>query len=353
MSKIINYNIIRITGHAVFWLISLAYWMILFYLANPSGTVLTTENILKNIILNSTFAISVYINLYLLIPRFFVKKNYVFYGFWLILLLAASSVLIQVLFIYPFHSIFNNGQFTAFSPAIYSRYFFVTLLYVGITSVLKFIKEWFLLQDLKYKYEQSERKKLEAELKTLKGQVHPHFLFNSLNNVYSLSLTNPDKVPGFILKLSDLLRHAIYESRKDFISLRKELTFIKNYVSLQKIRIPQAIKVNYSIQGKVPDKKIPPLLLEPFVDNAFKHGLTGQGDQYVSIHFDFTLPGILLFSIENTYEESLSSNTEYKGIGLENVKKRLKHLYADNQYNLEIQKDQTRFKVTLKLNLKE
>ncbi len=348
-----NYYKVRIAGHAVFWLISLIYWLILLYLADPSGSFLSTENILKDIILNSTFALSVYLNLYILIPRFFVRKNYVYYGFWLILLLAASSVLIQVLFIYPFHSIFKNDPFTSFSPAIYSRYFFVTLLYIGITSALKFIKEWILLQDLKYKYEQSERKKLEAELKTLKGQVHPHFLFNSLNNVYSLSLSNPDKVPGFILKLSDLLRHAIYESRKDFISLQKELTFIKNYVSLQKIRIPEKISVRFSIQGRVPDNKIPPLLFEPFVDNAFKHGLTGRDDQFVSILFDFTQPGILLFSIENTYEESLSSHTEYKGIGLQNVKKRLKHLYAEDLYTLDIQKDAMRFKATLKLTLKE
>ncbi|MBN1819107.1 MAG: histidine kinase [Prolixibacteraceae bacterium] len=354
MPKIKSYYKLRIIGHLVFWLASIIYWFILFYMVDKENFSLTGHTLLKDLILNLSFAISVYINLYILIPKLFIRKNYIYYGFWLILLLASSSVLIQILFIYPFHYIFSPEQFDSFDPSIYSRYFFVTFLYVAITSVLKFIKEWFILQDLKFKYEQIERQKLEAELKTLKGQVHPHFLFNSLNNVYSLSLTNPEKVPDLILKLSDLLRHAIYESRENFIKLSKEIGFVENYLSLQKIRVSDKVKIEYIIKGTVPEKLIAPLLFEPFIDNAFKHGLSGNsGNEFVKVNFDFTKPDYLEFTIENSYEKLIENNTKYKGIGLENVKQRLSHLYNKDKYELKITDENNIYKVFLGLHLKE
>lgn len=353
MPKLKRYHRLKTASHIIFWIASITYWFLLFYMVDHKSFKLSFDTLLKDLILNATFAISVYINLYFLIPKFFVKKNYIFYTFWLILLLATSSVLIQILFIFPFHYIFEEGQFDRFDTTIYSRYFFVTFLYIIITTVLKLIKEWFVLQDLKFKYEQIERQKLEAELKTLKGQVHPHFLFNSLNNVYSLSLTHPEKVPDLILKLSNLLRHAIYESRENYIALVKEIEFVENYIALQKIRVSEKIKVKYDIKGSIPSKKIAPLLFEPFIDNAFKHGLTGQNNNdFVSVFFDFTQIGKLLFIIVNSYEDSISTDTKYKGIGLENVKQRLNHLYNKNEYDLIIENSNHIFKVQLQLLLK-
>ena len=151
-------------------------------------------------------------------------------------------------------------------------------LYVGITSFLKLIKDWLSLQDINLKLVKIEQQKLEAELKTLKGQLNPHFLFNSLNNIYSLALIKSDKVPELILKLSDLMRHIIYESKENYISLEKEIEFVNNFIELQKIRTSDKTKIKYEIKGKIPSAKIAPLLFEPFIDNAFKHGLPGIGD---------------------------------------------------------------------------
>jgi len=350
-----KYYKLRVIGHLIFWLISVAFFLFLFYLIDRESFVIDRNTIIKAIIPVFCFAIAVYINLYILIPKFLKPKNYIFYAFWLILTMAVSSVLIQLFFMYPFNYLFSpENEFQTFNTDLYSDYFFATAIYVGITSFLKFAKEWFVLQDLNLKYEQIERKKLEAELKTLKGQVHPHFLFNSLNNIYSLSLTHPQKVPELILKLSDLMRHVIYESRENFISLSKELVFVENYLALQKIRISDNIKISYLVKGGIPEKRIAPLLFEPFIDNAFKHGLNSKnGNDYVSVLFDFRNPESLQFTIENSYEEGFTEHTKYKGIGLENVKQRLKHLYNEDEYSLSINRNGRIFKINLRLDLKD
>jgi LytS/YehU family sensor histidine kinase len=354
MPGLSKYYKLRTIGHLFFWAVSISFWLLQFYLVDRESFSFSSNTFLKGLVLNITFATSVYLNLYLLIPKFLKQKNYIFYTFWLILIIAASSVLIQALFIFPLHNIFETGQFESFDSTVYSRYFFVTLLYVGLTSALKFIKEWFVLQDLKLKYEQIERQKLEAELKTLKGQVHPHFLFNSLNNIYSLSLTHSEKVPDLILKLSDLMRHVIYESRENFISLKKELEFVENYLALQKIRVSEHVKISYLIKGDIPNKQIVPLLFEPFIDNAFKHGLKTSGNHdFISILFDFTHPNSLSFTIKNSFETFITTETKYKGIGLNNVKQRLKHLYLKNQYELYISDLNNTFKINLRLDLKD
>ena len=179
--------------------------------------------------------------------------------------------------------------YSSFDPNLHSAYFFATLVYIGITSFLRFIKDWLSLQDLNLKLAKIEQQKLEAELKTLKGQLNPHFLFNSLNNIYSLALIKSEKVPELILKLSDLMRHIIYESKEKYISLEKEIEFVNNFISLQKIRTSENTKIDYRIDGKIPSAKIAPLLFEPFIDNAFKHGLPGsEGFDYISIKINLS-----------------------------------------------------------------
>jgi LytS/YehU family sensor histidine kinase len=210
------------------------------------------------------------------------------------------------------------------------------------------------LQDLNFKLAKIERQKLEAELKTLKGQLNPHFLFNSLNNIYSLALIKSDKVPDLILKLSDLMRHIIYESKENFIPLEKEIDFVNNFIELQKIRTSDSVQITYETIGTIPIAEIVPLLFEPFIDNAFKHGLPATGDSdFIRIKFDFTTPGFLLFSIENNYEDAATWNKKNSGIGIKNVKQRLKYLYNPSDYKLNVQKENNIFRVSLQLKLKQ
>jgi len=349
MTKSKLYHRFKIAGHIFFWLVSISLITLLFYFYDEQFSFNLLE---KSLITNLFFAAAVYINLLLLIPKFLKQKNYIFYIFWLIVLLTAISLLIQFLFIFPLRNMIGFHNLTSFDTNLHSAYFFSTLLYVSITSFLKLIKDWLSLQDVNLKLVKIEQQKLEAELKTLKGQLNPHFLFNSLNNIYSLALTKSDKVPELILKLSDLMRHIIYESKENYISLEKELDFVNNFIELQRIRTSEKTKIQYEIKGTIPSAKIAPLLFEPFIDNAFKHGLPGAGSSdFINISFNFENKDILLFILENNYAEIFNHKNVNSGIGLNNVRQRLKLLYQSEDYKLNIFKKDNIHRVTLELKL--
>ncbi|MCY1721607.1 sensor histidine kinase [Prolixibacteraceae bacterium Z1-6] len=341
----------KILGHFLFWLTSISFLCFIFYLYSQE---INVALVAKALITNIGFAISVYLNLYVLIPRLLKKKSYIFYVFWLVLLLTLSSAFIQFIIVYPLrHVLGMSDRFSTFSTDTHSAFFFATFFYVLVSSFLKFIKDWLSMQDLNYKLAKIEKEKLEAELKTLKGQLNPHFLFNSLNNIYSLALTKSDKVPELILKLSDLMRHIIYESRENYISLVKEIEFVDNFIALQKIRTSEKTRIVYSRMADIPSAKIAPLLFEPFIDNAFKHGLPGtENSDFIDIGFSFQENGFLIFKLRNNYEETELWNKNNSGIGIENVKQRLEHLYDRNEYSLTITKQNQVFSVLLKLKLK-
>ncbi|MFW5756017.1 MAG: sensor histidine kinase [Tangfeifania sp.] len=346
------YHSLKISGHVLFWLASIGLMLFFFYF-NEQRVHFDLQVIIKAMIANLGFAMGVYINLYVLIPRYLKKKQYVFYVFWLVILLSASSITIQLLFIYPLRNVLEfNDDLKSFNPNLHSAYFFATLIYVALTSFLKFIKEWLEMQDLNLKLARIEQQKLEAELKTLKGQLNPHFLFNSLNNIYSLALIQSEKVPGLILRLSDLMRHIIYDSSEKYISLNKEIEFVNNFIALQKIRTPDHVHINYEINGEIPSAKIAPLLFEPFIDNAFKHGLPGNEKQdYIAIHFDFKKQGEIRFHIENNFDKSEKTAKKHSGIGVGNVKQRLRHLYSPKDYSLDISIQNNVYSVNLQLKL--
>jgi sensor histidine kinase YesM len=350
MTKSKIYNRFKIAGHIFFWLVSIFLLTLLFYFYDEKFSFNLVE---KSVITNLFFAVAVYVNLLVLIPKFLKQKNYIYYIFWLIVLLTFISLIIQFLFIFLLKNLLGIEGFNKFDINLHSAYFFSALLYVGTSTFLKLIKDWISLQDINLKLVKIEQQKLEAELKTLKGQLNPHFLFNSLNNIYSLALIKSDKVPELILKLSDLMRHIIYESKENYISLEKELEFVNNFVELQRIRTSDKTKIKYEIIGKIPSAKIAPLLFEPFIDNAFKHGLPGTGQSdFIHITFNFKKNDFLLFTLDNNYDEILSQKRANSGIGLSNVKKRLKLLYQPNDFKLSILKKDHMHRVTLELRLK-
>lgn len=341
----------KIFGHILFWIASTSFLCFIFYLNSRNFNLALFA---KAFITNVGFALAVYLNLYVLIPEFLKKKSYIFYVFWLVVLLTLSSLLIQLIIVYPLRNLLEvTENFSKFSTDTHSAFFFATFFYVLISSFLKFIKDWISMQDLNYKLANIEKQKLAAELKSLKGQLNPHFLFNSLNNIYSLALIKSDKVPDLILKLSDLMRHIIYESRENYISLDKELEFVDNFIALQKIRTSDKIKIEYTKTGEIPSGKIAPLLFEPFIDNAFKHGLPGtENDDFINISILFTKNNFVEFILNNNYEDTPNWNNKNSGIGIENVKQRLQHLYNKDEYSLEIKKEKQIFSVNLQLKLK-
>ena len=348
-----RYNHLKIAAHFVLWLTSMAITLFLFFY-NEKTVHFDLAILSKAAILNIGFALAVYINLWVLIPRFLKQKNYIFYVFWLVLLLTFASLFIQFLLIYPLRSFLNfENRFHSFDSNLHAAYFFASLIYVAISSFLKFVNDWFILQDLNLKLAKIEQQKLEAELKTLKGQLNPHFLFNSLNNIYSLALIQSEKVPELILTLADLMRHIIYDSRGKFIDLEKEIEFVNNFIAMQRIRTSEQTRIKYTTSGPVPSAKIAPLIFEPFIDNAFKHGLPGvNGKDFINISFDFRDPQWLNFRIENNFESTGNAAKQNSGIGISNVKQRLQHLYGTNEFQLDIVHKENIHSVNLRLKLK-
>ena len=207
----------------------------------------------------------------------------------------------------------------------------------------------------KYRHESKIlQEKMKADIDLLRSQINPHFFFNALNNIYAISQRNQDDEAGqAIMKLSGLMRYMIYDSNVTEISLARELEHIDNYLEVARLKFDQSDKVDIRIQkeGNFHNYKIAPLLLVPFVENAFKHGMGSKGDGY--IHLDFLLSGgELCFRIENPKLEKNEPLKKHPGIGLENVKKRLQMLYP-GRYQIDISDSDDKFKVQLTIRLEE
>jgi len=345
-----NYSRYKIILQVLFWICSVLFAIAAFYVASDYKLVLNSNLVFRAILPNIGFALAVYINLYVLIPRYLKANNYIFYTFWLILLLAASSSVIQLSIVFFLQTKNFSEQFFS----LFSSHYFTAAFYVGITSLFKFVKDWIQLQQINLKLSQIEREKLEAELNTLKSQLNPHFLFNCLNNIYSLALNNSPKTPDIVLKLSEMMRYVLYESRENFIPVKKELDFLSNFIELQKIRLNNKIDISYTIEGKIPDLKVIPLIFEPFIDNAFKHGIHHPADQpFIHIEVIF-IDSLMKFSVRNNFRHLNSNKPDAKssGIGLKNIEKRLNYLYQPDEYNYEVTKSESLFEVRIQVQLK-
>lgn len=188
-----------------------------------------------------------------------------------------------------------------------------------------------------------------AELKLLKSQLNPHFLFNTLNNLYGLSVIKSDKLPDLMLQLSDLLRYSLYDTKATFVPLKKEIAYLENYISLEKIRLEEQVAIRTNIENVDSELSIAPMLLIAFLENAFKH-LSKEEDAFVDVVIQLDGQD-LLFSCANSKAEATHNLEKGNGgIGLQNVQKRLDFLYP-NKYDLTMNNDTKIFKVDLKINL--
>jgi LytS/YehU family sensor histidine kinase len=227
--------------------------------------------------------------------------------------------------------------------------FLSTFMVAGLSTVGKMLFEWVSLQRERKKL---ERETLQSELKFLKNQINPHFLFNTLNNIYSLALVKSDLAPEVILKLSEILRYMLYECNEPKVKLTNEVSYIKNYLDLEKLRQKDDVMIEFTTEGDIEEQLISPMLFTPFLENAFKHGINRViKDACVKVYLKVH-PDSLFFSVQNTKPEFEPNAVTKKqgGIGLANVRKRLELLYP-GKYSLEIQNTLTRYIIELKLNL--
>lgn len=180
--------------------------------------------------------------------------------------------------------------------------------------------------------------------------MHPHFLFNTLNNLYALTLRKADNSPAVVLKLSELLSYMLYDCNAPEVSLEKEIAFMQNYIGLEQLRYGDRLDMSVQISGDYPHKPIAPLLLVPFLENAFKHGTSEQLEQ-AWMHLDLSVQGTTLkFKLINSREATEQDESPVGGIGLHNVRKRLQLLYPD-RYDLRVVAETETFMVALTLEL--
>jgi two-component system LytT family sensor kinase len=228
-----------------------------------------------------------------------------------------------------------------------STYIILALFAYVLYSIKESYKKQVALED-------AYRKKQQAELAGLKSQINPHFLFNTLNTIYSSALKKDDKTAEMILKLSDTFRYVLHEGQNEYVSLKKEITHLKDYISLQEERLLDKINIDFSVNIDNHEQDIAPLLLISFVENAFKYTSLLRDSQHL-IKIKITLKdNAFSFYCENPYnekaEKDIDTNWKKSGIGIANTKKRLEYLYPNN-HQLHIIDDNRLFKVTLNIQL--
>ena len=326
----------RIWWHICFWLV----WYF-FYTFTYSTGVLEKTQFLQNFYLLPVRMAYTYLLIYWIMPEFLFKKrhipfiiltiiNTVLFGFsiWLVLYLATGFKLNDSV---PFiRSIVLNYQIPATAAAIY------------------LFKRLYLIQQYSLNL---EKEKLEAELKFLKSQIHPHFLFNTLNNLYALTLKKSDKAPEMVIQLSNLLEYTLYSGKETEVQLSEELKQIRGYIDLEKLRFGNRLITNTEIAGNVDGLLIAPLMLLPFVENSFKHGASNDlKSPFIDLRVSVE-DNQLNFSIRNSCNGQPGKCEGYKeGIGLKNVKRRLELLYP-GKHTLKIIQRQDVFDVNLILEL--
>jgi LytS/YehU family sensor histidine kinase len=228
----------------------------------------------------------------------------------------------------------------------------IYVFYMFFVPSVKLLKDIYLNQQ---QQQQLEKDTIERDLKLLKGQLSPHLLFNTLNNLYGLALQKSDTLPPLMLRLSEVMRYSLYETNQTYVSLNQEITYLKNYIELEKLRIGEDIKLNVSLPENVDlNTEIAPMLMIVFIENAFKHSRHApKNNRFIDIKLTIE-KSFIVFNIENSFSEQNSyfqfSNEKNSGIGLELTKRRLNLLY-ENNYTLNIDNQANIFKINLKLNI--
>jgi len=341
----LNHPILRIVQHLGFWVLSFFVFLYLF----KTGAKPEKIDYVYTILFQLTLIPAVYINIELLLPKLGNRKRILFYLF--------SLVILIILFAWINYNFFDNWSAKVFPDYFFISYFtfgeivaFFTV-YIIITMLLKLSKSWFLVSALQTELLEKEKQKAKVELKALKAQINPHFFFNTLNSIYSMALDKDERLPGTVLQLSDLMRYFLYGSRDNFIPLEKDLTVVKEYIALQKLRSNAQLDIETKISGEIGDQQIAPLLLITFLENAFKHGAKGSTENtFIKLTINVEKDK-LNFTVENNkgYIDEVKTG-DHNGLGLENVKRQLELLYP-GKHLLNIKDEHDRFTVALQLSL--
>ncbi len=331
MKKLVRILTSRFANHMYFWIV----FFLLLFLSSGVKEESITVRIVSSLEYIAFLIWPVYIHFFIL-DRLFYKKKYALYALFVITILFGWGYLLDRFF-YQRHM-----EKSSFVSAIVMILFMI-LISTSFKVLADSVKQRFLLQQI-------EAKQVQTELRLLKAQINPHFLFNTLNNLFGMARKQHPQTADGIAGLSHLMRYMIYESNVEFISLEKEIQQIERLMELQKLRFTKDddIDIDFATEGEPANVQIPPMLLIPFVENAFKHGISLASPSFVRIHLNVDVDKLEFLVINSKHSKSENKEEEGLGIGLKNVSRRLELLYP-GRHELAISDGEKVFEVRLVL----
>jgi sensor histidine kinase YesM len=333
----------RLLQHVIFWLAHLVFYATLYGSFEENYQ----QTFIEELLYLPVKIVFTYLVMYYLLPKFLLKGYYA--GF--VVLALSFSLLAGIAqrylafnFDYPMYWPESLQDPFFFFPKIIKM--IVAIYPVTFVAVaIKLLKYWYANQQ---EQQVLTQEKLKAELNFLKTQIHPHFLFNTLNNLYALTLKKSEMAPEMVLKLSELINYMLYECKEDEVPLAKEIRFIRNYIDIEKMRYGEKLEVDIQVNGNAEARRIAPLMILPFVENCFKHGASEELEHsWVKIDISI-LPERLVIKVENNKVQG-NNKGKHEGIGIHNVKRRLALIYP-NRHDLKILNGTETFLVILTIN---
>lgn len=337
---------VRILQHVIFWILVITFFTVMIGAQSGQYFQVTLELFFT---LPLDIAVT-YFHLYYLIPRILIRKKYFLM---LIMLLVTAFVILVIESFVNRHIVmpifWPDVDMKSFPLLSWKSFYLLVNIYciVLFASVLKLIRYWMKTDQERMNLELQNKA---SELALLRSQISPHFLFNTLNNIDTLINIDSAKASDCVHRLSEIMRYIIYETDRDYVILQKEINYLKTFIELQSIRYKDRNFVDFHIEGEANSQLIAPMVLVPFVENAFKHVDKTAGMPAIRIRIDI-FKGSLEMSVMNNFRAvEDGTKDDASGIGLSNVIRRLKLLYPDH-YDLNIQTDNSIFSVHLRINL--
>jgi LytS/YehU family sensor histidine kinase len=296
----------------------------------------------------------VYFNIYYLIPKFILTKKYKTY---ILLFIVSLGILYVVRTGLNYFLVTKNIWPEAENPQQAFTFNHIVAVVLGeiyvvaLATAIKLIFDWIYERN---RVETLQKVQLKTELDFLKSQIQPHFFFNTLNNLYALTLEKSDIAPSVVLKLSEIMQYVLYDVKTPKIRLFTAINYIQNYLDLERLRYGDKVVANTEIIGNIEDVLVPPLLFLPFIENCFKHGAKNSDQIKVTISFENVSNKWLIFRVDNTLNEitTIEETNSKHGIGIQNVKRRLELLFPNN-FELKTEIKNQKYCVHLKLPINE
>jgi hypothetical protein len=334
--------------HLLFWCVYTSFFVYQI-VSSRRADELTWVDITSDVSFHIFFMMALsYWHYFVALPRFLKDKDFKRYTLTFIL----PAIIFILYIILPVKQYLLDG-FTMKEKWAYSSRFKLNLVLsslflVAFVGMLRFAEDWFKLEAQK---REMENENLSAELRFLKAQINPHFLFNTLNNLYYLAYTQSPNTTEVIAKLSQMMRYMMYDSNHPRVPISKEIEYMQNYISLEKLRLSNEIPITFEIDGNTEGVTIAPLIFITFLENAFKHGVSSaQNNAWIKAHLHLN-GKTCTYTVENSkIPETSKTLAEKSGIGLQNVKRRLDLSYP-NDYTLNVDEQPDKYAVELKINL--